>query len=340
MLIDPDGSNERTVAPMPRGQEIENFSWSPNSRQILILRGREVLLIDPDGGNKRTIARMPRGHQIEDFSWSPDGRQLLLSVETAVLNENYDRWIDIYVVETDGGGPRRVKRTNVYTGHPLWSPRGDAILIDDNDDGSHAMWVVTLDGKARRLPPGPRFGNPAWSPDGTRIAYDGPYGMWIHVMNADGSAPRRVAKGRYPTWAPDEHIMFLVDEDPWVVNPDGSGPRPATKAERMFSSGEVSPDGRMVATSSSKVFRGHQDLFLTNLDGQSRKLSDNEKDDCCPVWSPDGKSLAFLRYDRPWTPQTNQGPGDIFIINADGSGERNLTDSPEDESPPDWVRRG
>ena len=66
----------------------------------------------------------------------------------------------------------------------------------------------------------------------------------------------------------------------------------------------------------------------------ARKLTDNDKHDSDPTWSPDGKSLAFSRSNRAWSPDDDLGPRDIYVINADGSGERNLTDGPEDESFP------
>lgn len=334
VVVELDGGNERMVAQGSAGSKVELISWSPDGRQILFHRGaRELVLVKPDGSIERTIARLPRGHSLSGFSWSPDGRRMLVSIETNDPTPSYDHYVDIYVADADGSNRRRIKRTHVYTEHPQWSPLGDAVIIDDNDDGSHSMWVVTLDGKARRLPLGPRYGNPAWSPDGTRIAYDGPGGFrdydWgIYVMNADGGGSMRITKGGNPTWAPQEHIAFLFEEDRWVVKPDGTGRRHATEAERLLPLGEVSPDGRMIASSSSKVFRGNHDLYVHEIpNGAARKLTDSELHDCCPTWSPDGKSLAFLRAKRGWRPDGLLDPGDVYVINADGSGERKLTSS-------------
>jgi len=49
--------------------------------------------------------------------------------------------------------------------------------------------------------------------------------------------------------------------------------------------------------------------------GNVQRLTDNDKDDWPPSWSPDGRSLAFPRYKRG-----GYGAGDIYVINADGSG--------------------
>jgi Tol biopolymer transport system component len=164
------------------------------SAPIAFFSGGEVVVVDPDGGKERVVARARRG-RIGQFSWSPSGRQIAYTIDVPGSH------VEIYVVNPDGSGRRSLRRANVYTGIPVWSPRGNALVIDDNDDGDHEMWVVNADGSgARKLPVGQEFGNPAWSPDGTKIAYDdsGRLGGWLYVMNADGSAPRRIGRARLP----------------------------------------------------------------------------------------------------------------------------------------------
>jgi Tol biopolymer transport system component len=294
---------------------------------IAFFRGQELVLIDPDGSNERSLAHFPsKPYDLFAPTWSPNGRQLLVSFHLG------DR-IDIYVVEADGSGKRKLWRGGFSTNGPLWSPRGDAILIDDATEYRHAMWIVTPDGKARRLPTGDAFGFPAWSPDGTKIAYHGPDGLflpepWIYVMNADGSGQKRLTKGTIMSWAPEERIRFHVGESTalWVINPDGSGRRRATKAEELLEFEDLSPHRRMVVRETGA---GSQigDLYVKDLtSGARRKLASRG---CCALWSPDGKSLAFVRFEA--------GAKDIYVINVDGTGERNLTDSPEDEEWPTWA---
>jgi Tol biopolymer transport system component len=300
----------------------------PPTASIAYLRGDELVRIDPDGSNERTLARFPYiRYDLSDVSWSPTGRQLL------VTYENNGR-AHVYVVEADGSGHRELWQGRAAT-QSLWSPQGDAILIDDSDSEEfrHAMWVVTPDGKARRLPPGEAFGFPAWSPDGKKIAYSGPDGIsfltdpWIYVMNADGSSRKRITRGSLPTWAPRQRIMFAHDDGLWVVNPDGSGQRRATEAEELMGDENFSPDGRTVAD--EKEVNGQDEIFVRELaGGETRRLTDNEADDWSAAWSPDGTSLVFVRFFGR--------QGDIYVINADGTGERNLTDSPEYEEWPLW----
>jgi Tol biopolymer transport system component len=149
-------------------------------------------------------------------------------------------------------------------------------------------------------------------------------------MNADGSGRKRVtpAESTTPVWAPSQKIVFYLDRDIWVVNPDGSGREMAIKGEGEEYGFEIAPDGRTLVFAYLAGPR-NADLSVGKISGGSvRRLTETKEDECCPSWSPDGRSLAFMR------------AGDIYAINADGTGERNLTDSPEDESWPVWSPRG
>jgi Tol biopolymer transport system component len=308
---------------------------------------RELVVIDSDGSNERTV-RTPRGYDVESFSWSPDGRQLVLAASPP---EDYR--LTLFVANADGSSVRELRRTPDHLALPVWSPRGDKIAWDNHDDGYHEIWVMNTDGSdPRKLTPGFRFSDPVWSPDGRRIAYSDIRwggGSWIYVMNADGSASKRVIRaeslpsltpsdpaGGNPQWSAADQIGFYDGKDIWLVNPDGSGRRRAIKDEAQ-SAGQFrfSPNGLTIAFE-SKTDRGFE-LFVGDLSaGAVRRLTDNDREDLRPSFSPDAKSLAF---EGLWPPAKGEdlAPRDIYVINADGSGERNLTDSAADESSPAWA---
>jgi Tol biopolymer transport system component len=310
------------------------------SGPIGFLRGNQIVVVDPEGSNERALVRMPRGHEITGFSWSPDGERIVFSAHTPVASGR--SYQDIYFVNADGSDRRKAKRTPEYAPTPVWSPRGNAIGFEDIDDGYHTIWVVNADGSdARKVPPGNDFAYPAWSPDGAKIAYLD--GDWIKVMNADGSAPTPVIRaflegparpfqeGTVLQWAPAKQIVF-DSGDIWVVNPDGSGRRMAAQAEGRGSF-RVSPDGRTIAFSYLAGVRNYE-LSLAQISGREvRRLTNNDVHDLQPSWAPDGKSLAFARFVGS---EGDLGPGDIYLLNADGSGERNLTNSAANESSPAW----
>jgi TolB protein len=165
-------------------------------------------------------------------------------------------------------------------------------------------------------------------------------------MKANGQNRRRVIRanleGGAATWSPANKIAFYVGDDLWIANPDGSGRRIAVKdGEESYEPGgiEFSPDGRLVAFQAFYAV-GNSELVVAGiLGGEVRRLTDNKLADYGPSWSADGKALAFRRY-VPGGPNAEDGPGDIWLMNADGTGERNLTNSATDESLPVWAPKG
>jgi TolB protein len=305
------------------------------SARIVFVRGdRELVAIDSDGRNERIVARMPRGHTISSLpSWAPSGRRIAFSATTPLGKER------LYVVAVNGRGLKRLAQWEDW-GSVLWAPRGTTILFDKHHDGDHQLWVINADGSgARKLTPrsplpGRGFSSPTWSPDGRRIAASRPNG--IYVMRANGRDRRLVIRGANgPVWSPANKIAYYVDDDLWIANPEGSARRIAIKdGPESYEPGgiEFSPDGRKVAFS-THFSVGNGEIVVGDVStGQTRRLTGNNMDDWVPSWSPDGMSLAFARYR-----QGGYGAGEIYVINADGSGERNLTNSPANEYWAEWA---
>ncbi len=177
--------------------------------------------------------------------------------------------------------------------------------------------------------------NPAWSPDGTRIAFSTPYktGIGIAVMNADGSGIQVLTTedsplNYAPAWSPDgSRIVFVYSSGDGIdiINADGSGRQRLVTRIAGESYGHLSwsPDGSRIAFESTRPRdNGHvrEEIWVMNADGSNFvRLTTNEVEDHHPDWSPNGQKIVFGR----------EGiSGGVFSINPDGSGETPLIFDP------------
>src|SRR3990170_7990894 len=177
----------------------------------------------------------------------------------------------------------------------------------------------------------------ALAPDGRKIAFDsnrdGCPGIW--GMNVDGSGITKLSIGEYlatrcnhfPFWSADgSRIAFTTSrEGTWavyVMDADGSNPRnvssPLDQEPGLNWPTGWSPDGRVVFN--HPTGDGQLQAYTVKPDGTELGLLFGRTGDPSPEWSPDGSKVAFIR-------DTETGSS-LFVMNADGSNIRRLTDHP------------
>ncbi|NIM49837.1 MAG: hypothetical protein GTN62_06210 [Gemmatimonadales bacterium] len=149
--------------------------------------------------------------------------------------------------------------------------------------------------------------SPAYSPDGSRIAFvtDRDGNFEVYVVDAVGSNVQRLttspATEGYPAWSPDgRQIFYQSDADGtmqiWAMNADGSNQRQLTRAAGVNQQPAVSPDGNTVAFASTRD--GNYEIYLMNLDGANqRNFTLSQANETAPAWMGDS-AIAFVREDR------------------------------------------
>jgi len=258
---------------------------------------------------------------------------------------------DLYTVNPDGSAVTRLTATGGAI-NPAWSPDGRRIAFELRSAGNATIDLIDADG-THDTPLVHGFGPPAWSPDGSRIAFtsDRDGNLEIYVMNANGSGLTNLTQNtgldHAPAWSPDgAHIAFGTirsanfDTEIYVMNADGSAQTDLTNnpSASDIAPPSWSPDGSKVAYS---IY--HDGIYVIPAGGgQPTRLTTNPLGDIDPAWSPDGKQIVFSRqYDGNCTsPPTSTVGGQcrlLWIMNADGTNQRQLTDNPGGgDSDPSW----
>ena len=181
--------------------------------------------------------------------------------------------------------------------------------------------------------------NPSWWPDGTRLAFDmfeqDLSSRQIYVMQDDGSHVQRITSDPVgasdPAWSPDgSRIAFVAQRDGngeiYVMNADGSNPVRLTNHPSLDAEPAWSPDGSRIVFSSRRDL--DTEIYVMSANGSNlTRLTTVEGVDSNPAWSPNGLWIAFCS--QRGGPGGSFVPPDLYVMNSDGSGAVNLTNTDE-----------
>ena len=359
-LIFPDGTLFLTVSPGAASVQFNPVAC--------ILSGTYVGQYEVDGGSNRYLGATGGGHfqgrVVLVFSRDAQGQCLgpdsppISGVNTAensgTLNipdhsagtiaffGNRTGDPEVFVMNADGTDQTRLTFSPGTDAFPVISPNGRRIAWHSSRDGNAEIYVMNADATgATRLTNAPGDDTDAdWSPNGRQIAFmssrDG--NQEIYVMNADGTGQTRLTASpgsdRNPDWSPSgKQILFNSDRDGqneiYVMNADGTGQTRLTNSLGGDTSPAWSPDGSRIAFDSDRT--GNFDIYVMKADGTgATRIAGTSANDADPVGSPDGPRIAF---------HSNRVGGgfQIFVTNAEGTAETQLTGPPGVNLGADWT---
>lgn len=280
---------------------------------------------------KWTIEELLAVRQFSDVSISPDGRHVLYSLSWTQAKANR-RVTDIYLVDTNGSGERRLTRDGTPKSEPRWLSGGRVAYRS-----SGKLWTVPVGGGTPRevTPAGLPIESYEFSPGGDRLLYvtkepksaaqlahESEWGavisfeeQWperasLWVRDAPDGAPRRVAgpdsRPREPHFSPDARMFAYLDAGRlWVFRPGGSA-EPVGRSVQFFA---WAPDSRSIAYIEAvpdpqpygnqfqrPIYLGTGAVWLVDAaGGEPRRLTPQDYPGLARlVWSRDSRRLAFL----------------------------------------------
>jgi len=310
----PSGGIERTEgAPGARG-EFWNANWSADGK-IMVFH-REVDFSWPPFQPWHSLDPSFRLVRTGTFpSYSPSGDRLVSNSARPSIPHN-----SILLMKADGSNRKVLfddPQRNAIA--PVWSPRGDEIafglaeffqMIPGRQDLTSQLAMIRSDGSGLRVlaAAGDHAGFPSWSPDGKRLVYrtSAAKEKGLRIIDLATERVTELTNGpqtdNFPAWSPvGDQIAFTSDRD------------------------------------------GDYEIYTIRPDGTSlKRITQSPGNDAHLAWSHDGKWIAFasaragFKDEMVLHPHNIQANSEIFVMRADGSDLRRLTENQFEDGTPGW----
>lgn len=270
-----------------------------------------------------TVDDVLKIRRVSDPQVSPDGRLIAYTITDTDYEANR-RVTQIYLISSDGGEPRQLTNEKQSSTSPRWSPDGKRLAFISNRDGRTQIWTVELTDGA----PGPprKITNistgadgPVWSPDGKWIAFTSEIYPECATDECNKQRDEQAAAGKVKAKIADR--LLFRHWNSWkdgkrthvfVASVETGQARDLTLGDwdvPPFSLGgqidyAFSPDSKELAfagnTDKDEARSTNGDIFVVPVSGaEPRRLTgDNPANDLTPVYSPDGRYIAYRAQSR------------------------------------------
>lgn len=309
--------NNRTRAVAPT---LVSASQISSGGLIAFTAANQIYVMNADGSNVRLITDGVPQMAYDYPTFSPDGSRIAF-----ISHELNSHQYALEIVGTDGSFWQRLISGRATLGELAWSPDGSKIAFARGEDNTTNGFAFKLSCRpeiyvinifSRRyvdLTQGAGGTDPAWSPDGTRIAFSSfrdDNNSEIYTMSSDGNDVQRLT-----------YTEGGEAEPAW--SPDGKQVAYAAHLRQVEVGCGFIPMGRPPDTKTDPSY-----IYVMDLDGANQTKLEITSGGNEPTWSPDGAWLAFVIADK--------NGRQVYVTGASGSGLTQLTSDTEEKSSLSW----